>query len=140
MARWHITDAMIMNLGRLQEMVRDRGLACCTPWGHKELDKTGPNEQQLTLYHSKAPGHHQKCINSYQWKHLPNIMQWVTCREFKYSTWRKKWQPTPVLLPGKSHGGRSLVRYSPWGHKESDTTERLHFHFLLKKLLQHRGL
>ena len=33
-----------------------------------------------------------------------------------------------VLLPGKSHGQRSLVGYSPWGHKESDTTERLHFH------------
>ena len=43
--------------------------------------------------------------------------------------WRRKWQPTPVLLPGKSHGQRSLVGYSPWGRKESDTTERLHFHF-----------
>ena len=36
--------------------------------------------------------------------------------------WRRKWQPTPVLLPGKSHGQRSLVGYSPWGHYESDTT------------------
>ena len=43
--------------------------------------------------------------------------------------WRRKWQPTPVLLPGESHGGRSLVGYSPWGCKELDTTERLHFHF-----------
>ena len=34
--------------------------------------------------------------------------------------WRRKWQPTPVLLPGKSHGQRSLVGYSPWGRKESD--------------------
>ena len=41
-----------------------------------------------------------------------------------------KWQSTQVLLPGKSHGQRSLVGYSPWGRKESDTTERLHFHFL----------
>ena len=40
--------------------------------------------------------------------------------------WRRKWQPTPVLLPGESHGRRSLVGYSPWGCKESDTTERLH--------------
>ena len=38
-----------------------------------------------------------------------------------------KWQPSPVLLPGKFHGGRSLVGYSPWGHKESDTAERRHF-------------
>ena len=41
--------------------------------------------------------------------------------------WRNKWQSTPVLLPGKSHGWRSVVGYSPWGHKESDMTERLHF-------------
>ena len=42
-----------------------------------------------------------------------------------------RWHPTPVLLPGKSHGQRSLVGYSPWGCTESDTTERLHFHFSL---------
>ena len=37
--------------------------------------------------------------------------------------WRRKWQPTPVLLPGKFHGQRNLVGYSPWDHKEMDTTE-----------------
>ena len=42
-------------------------------------------------------------------------------------SWRRKWHPTPVLLPGKSHGWRSLVGCSPWGRKESDTTEQLHF-------------
>ena len=42
---------------------------------------------------------------------------------------RRRWHPTPVLLPGKPHGGRSLVGCSPWGREESDTTERLHFHF-----------
>ena len=41
------------------------------------------------------------------------------------------WQPTPVLLPGESHGQRSLVGCSPWGWEESDVTERLHFHFSL---------
>ena len=46
----------------------------------------------------------------------------------KDSAWRRQWQPTPVLLPGKSHGRRSLVGCSPWGRQESDTTERLHFH------------
>ena len=45
--------------------------------------------------------------------------------------WRRQWQPTPVLLPGKSQGRRSLVSYSPWGHWESDMTERLHSHFSL---------
>ena len=44
---------------------------------------------------------------------------------------RRQWQPTPVLLPGKSHGWRSLVGYSLWGREESDTTERLHFHFFM---------
>ena len=39
--------------------------------------------------------------------------------------WRRKWQPTPVFLPGESHGQRSLAGYSPWSHKELDTTERL---------------
>ena len=43
----------------------------------------------------------------------------------------RRWRPTPVLLPGKSHGWRSLVGCSPWGLKESDTTERIHFHFSL---------
>ena len=37
--------------------------------------------------------------------------------------WRRKWQSIPVFLPGESHGQRSLVGYSPWGHKESDMTE-----------------
>ena len=45
--------------------------------------------------------------------------------------WRRKWQPTAVILPGKSHGQRSLAGYRAWGHKELDMTERLHFHFSL---------
>ena len=43
--------------------------------------------------------------------------------------WRRKWQPTPIFLPGKFHGLRTLVGYSPQGRRESDTTERVHFHF-----------
>ena len=50
--------------------------------------------------------------------------------------WRRKWQPTPVFLPGESHGRGSLVGYSPRGRKESDTTERLHFHFHFHEDLQ----
>ena len=44
--------------------------------------------------------------------------------------WRRKWQPTPVLLPEKSHGRKGLVGYSPWGCKESERTKRLYFHCL----------
>ena len=61
-------------------------------------------------------------------KHLPTM--WET--QVQSLVWEdpleKKWQPTPVLLPGKFHGRRSVVGYSPWGRKESDTTELLHFH------------
>ena len=52
---------------------------------------------------------------------------------------RRRWHPTPVLLPGKSHGQRSLVRYSPWGCGELDTTERLHFHFSLSCIGEGNG-
>ena len=53
--------------------------------------------------------------------------------------WRRQWHPTPVLLPGKSHWRRSLVGCSPWGRQESDTTERLHFHFSLSCIGEGNG-
>ena len=49
--------------------------------------------------------------------------------DIKVVVWRRQWNPTPVLLFGKSHGWRSLVGCSPWGCEELDTTEQLHFHF-----------
>ena len=52
---------------------------------------------------------------------------------------RRHWQPTSVLLPGKSHGWRSLVGCSSWGFEESDTTERLHFHFSLSCIGEGNG-
>ena len=52
----------------------------------------------------------------------PRFNPWV-----RKIPWRRKWQPVPVLLPGPFHGWRSLMVYSPWGHKESDMTEQLHF-------------
>ena len=54
--------------------------------------------------------------------------------------WRRQRHPTPVLLPGKSHGRRSLVGCSPWGGEESDTTERLHFHVLEKETATHSSV
>ena len=59
---------------------------------------------------------HAGCLEAHRVWHLPRILV--------------HWQPTPVLLPGKSHGQGSLAGCSPWGRKELDTTERLHFHFL----------
>ena len=55
----------------------------------------------------------------------------LKCRRSRFdpwvvkSPWRREWLPTPVFLPGEFHGQRSLVGYSPWGHKESGTTEQL---------------
>ena len=53
--------------------------------------------------------------------------------------WRRQWHPTPVLLPGKSHGRRSLVGCSPWGRWRLDTTERLHFQFSLSGTGEENG-
>ena len=52
---------------------------------------------------------------------------------------RRQWHPTPVLLPGKSHGWRSLVGCGPWGYEESDMTERLPFHFSLSCIGEGNG-
>ena len=58
---------------------------------------------------------------------------WLPCGRPRFNPWvgkipwRRKWQPTPVFLPEKSQGQKSLVGYRPWGHKELDTTERLSF-------------
>ena len=70
---------------------------------------------------------------------------WKGRLEFKAWTcyiWRRQWQSTPVLLPGKSHGWRSLVGCSPWGREESDTTKQTHFHFheLEKKMATHSSV
>ena len=62
-------------------------------------------------------------------KHLPTMWEtWVRSLG-QEDPLEKEMVITPVLLPGKSHGQRNLVGYSPWGRKKSDTTERLHFHY-----------
>ena len=76
------------------------------------------------------------------WAEEPGVLQsmgslrvghdWATSLSlFTFMHWRRQWHSTPVLLPGKSHGWRSLLGCSPWGREESDTTEWLHFHFSL---------
>ena len=56
-----------------------------------------------------------------------------------YFSLERQWHPTPVLLPGKSHGRRSLVGCSPWGLEESDMTEWLHFHFSISCIGEGNG-
>ena len=67
------------------------------------------------------------------------IFKWIKRQKLDHCHWRRQWHPTPVLLPGKSHGRRSLVGCSPWGRQESDTTERLHFHVSLSCIGEGNG-
>ena len=69
-------------------------------------------------------------------KHLPAMQEtqetWVRALGWE-DPQRRKWQPTPVFLPGKSYGQRSLAGYHPWGHEESDITEHIHIQKKKKK-------
>ena len=80
------------------------------------------------------------------WAHCPywmfHFLGLSNCLFFSVtrdSSRRRQWHPTPVLLPGKSHGRRSLIGCNPWGRKESDTTERLDFHFSLSCIGEGNG-
>ena len=70
--------------------------------------------------------------------HPPNSLM-LSLYSLSSNCWRRQWHPTPVLLPGESHGWRSLVGCSPWGRWEPDTTERLHFHFSLSCIGEGNG-
>ena len=92
-----------------------------------------------TQYISKSgklsSGHRTgKCQFSFQSQRKAMLKNAQTTTQFHSShtlVRRRRWHPTPVFLPGKSHGWRSLVGCSPWGCEEFDTTEQLHFHFSL---------
>ena len=76
------------------------------------------------------------------WKFTVHVLLKSGLENFEHyfaSMWRRQWQPTLVLLPGNSHGWRSLVGSSPWGCTESDTTERLPFHFSLSCIGEGNG-
>ena len=80
------------------------------------------------------------------WARCKLFFRWVADSAFSlWECWllgqfrRRQWHPTPILLPGKSHGRRSLVGCSPWGRWELDTTQRLHFHFSLSCIGEGNG-
>ena len=93
------------------------GLACCDSWGCKESDMT----EQLNW--TEGLPRWRSCKES--------DCQCRRCRRHRFDPWvgkilwKREWQPTPVFLPSESYWQRSLVGYSPWGHKESDMTEYL---------------
>ena len=85
----------------------------------------GPIEQHMELY--------TMLCTSLDWREVRGRMDTCISRaESLCCSPRRKWQPTPVFLPGESHGQRSLAGYSPRGRKESNTTEQFHFTFHLK--------
>ena len=108
----------------------------------QSLGQEDPLEKEITIHSStiawKIP-----------WMEEPGRLQsmgsqrvghdWATSLSLSAEIRRRQWHPTPVLLPGKSHGWRSLVGCSPWGRKESDMTERLHFHLSLSCIGEGNG-
>ena len=85
-----------------------------SPWGHKESDMT----EWLSF-----------SLVAQMVKNLPAMLE-ISVRSLgQEDSWRREWQPTPVFLPGKSHGQRSLAGYSLWGYKELDTTNHLTLHW-----------
>ena len=87
--------------------------------------------QLLTLHHDEAPSKTGLLIKPWFLFCQMGLLDWMNTNN--------AWQPTPVLLPGKAYGWRSLVGCSPWGCEESDTTERLHFHFSLSCIKEENG-
>ena len=100
-------------------------LVGCHLWGHTESDMT-----EVTSSSSRSSSHHIGASIIYHWLEL--VFQ------------RRQWQPTPVLLPGKCHGRRSLVGCSPWGCSSQtrlrDFTFTFHFHALEKEMATHSSI
>ena len=81
---------------------------------------------KMFLFYWVFPGGASGKESAYQCRRCKRCRLHILVRRLP---WRRRWQPTPVFLPGESPGQRSLTGYSPWGRKELDTTEELHFHF-----------
>ena len=136
--KWQFTPVFLPEKSHEQ-----RSLVGYSPWGHKEADLTKharpPKAKlifiRLTFIAEKALAPHSSTLAwRIPWTEEPSGLQsmgslrvrhdWTTSLSlFTFVHWRRKWQFTPVFLPEKSHGQRSLVGYSPWGHKESNTTD-----------------
>ena len=114
-----------------------------TPWRHYvsqsrdfallssrvRLEAEGPAQPVFTCQISTRLSSPWTPLMAQTVKRLPTMRETGFNPWVRKISWRRKWQPSSVFLPGKSHGPKSLVGYSPRGRKESDTTEQLHFTF-----------
>ena len=104
-----------------------RSLAGCSPWGHKELDTI----EQLHFHFSFCSDGEFLLVFLICIEGSSLCLNFFILESSGQSHFQRDdfflWHPTPVLVPGKSHGWRNVVCYSPWGRKELDTTEQLHF-------------
>ena len=119
-------------------------LACCSPWGHKESWTQLSDWTELNWTEGSSMSFHSLIAHFFLTLIFHWAPRWHSGKEFTYQfkrhrrrgfnpwarkiPWRGKWQPTPVFSSEKFHGQKSLVGYSPWGHKESGTTENTHTH------------
>ena len=116
MAPWHFLKTRYRAFSKSAElMIESHKRSSCLEW----LSTT-----KLEVFTCKLgfPGGARGKQSAYQCRRCKRhgLDPWV-----RKIPWRRKWQPTLVFLPGKSHGQRRLGGYSPWGHKESGTTEQL---------------
>ena len=95
-----------------------RSLVGCSPWSHKESDMTAAANTIAIMTRASSWLSCKESACQCRRHRAHEFNPWV-----RKIPWRRKWQPAPIFLPGKSHGQRSLEGYSPWGAKESDTTE-----------------
>ena len=119
--RWleGITDSMDMSFEKALGVGDGQGgLACCSPRGRKELDMTERLKCTELNWARRNTKHAKVCVSLLlplypgSTGHILTPLPWAG-----KIPWRRKWQPTPVLLPGESHGQRSMAAYSQWGRK-----------------------
>ena len=97
-----------------------------TPWKKSNKELRQHIKKQRQHFANKGPYNLSYAFSlvAQMVKNLPAMQEtwvWSLGQEIP---WRRKWLPTPIFLPGESHGQRNLVGYSPWGHKELDVTEQ----------------